>query len=62
LGLGFLFNSTPAINPGVGATSVPIYKPEIALAGVLVALPILIVFLMSQRRLVKGMLAGSIKE
>jgi multiple sugar transport system permease protein len=62
LGLGFLFNSTPAINPGVGATSVPIYKPEIALAGVLVALPILIVFLLSQRRLVKGMLAGSIKE
>jgi multiple sugar transport system permease protein len=62
LGLGFLFTSTPAINPGVGATSVPIYKPEIALAGVLVALPILIVFLLSQRRLVKGMLAGSIKE
>jgi multiple sugar transport system permease protein len=62
IGLGFLFYSTPAINPGVGATSVPIYKPEIELAGVLIALPIMIVFLISQKRLVRGMLAGSIKE
>lgn len=62
LGLGFLFLSTPAINPGVGATSVPIYKPEIALAGVLIALPIMIMFLISQKRLIRGMLAGSIKE
>ena len=62
IGLGFLFYSTPAINPGVGATSVPIYKPEIALAGVLIAVPIMIVFLISQKRLVRGMLAGSIKE
>lgn len=62
IGLGFLFYSTPAINPGIGATSVPIYKPEIALAGVLIALPIMIVFLFSQKRLVRGMLSGSIKE
>lgn len=62
IGLGFLFYSTPAINPGVGATSVPIYKPEIALAGVLIAVPVMIVFLISQKRLVRGMLAGSIKE
>lgn len=62
IGLGFLFSSTPAINPGVGATSVPVYKPEIALAGVLIALPIMIVFLFSQKRLVRGMLSGSIKE
>ena len=62
LGLGFLFFSTPAINPGVGATSVPIYKPEIALAGVLIAVPIMIMFLVSQKRLIRGMLAGSIKE
>ena len=33
-----------------------------ALAGVLIALPIMIVFLVSQKRLVRGMLAGSIKE
>lgn len=62
LGLGFLFLSTPAINPGVGATSVPINKPEIALAGALIAVPIMIMFLISQKRLIRGMLAGSIKE
>ncbi|MEI6407372.1 MAG: carbohydrate ABC transporter permease [Actinomycetes bacterium] len=62
LGLGFLFHGTPAINPAVGATSVPIGKPEIALAGVLVAVPIMIVFMLSQKRLVRGMLAGSIKS
>jgi multiple sugar transport system permease protein len=62
LGLGFLFSSTPAINPGVGATSVPVYKPEIALAGALIAFPIMVMFLISQKRLIRGMLAGSIKE
>ena len=61
LGLGFLFSSTPAINPGVGATSVPIYKTEIALAGALIAFPIMVMFLISQKRLIRGMLAGSIK-
>lgn len=62
LGLGFLFMSTPAISPQAGATSVPIYKPEIALAGMLIAVPIMIMFLISQKRLIRGMLAGSIKE
>ena len=62
VGLGALFYSTPAINPGNGATSVPILKPEIALAGILVAVPVMIVFLVSQKRLIRGMLAGSIKE
>jgi multiple sugar transport system permease protein len=57
-----LFYSTPAINPGVGATSLPIFKPEIALAGVLVALPIMLVFMFAQKRLIQGMLSGSIKE
>jgi len=59
---GFLTYSTPAINPAVGATSVPVYKAEIALTGAFVALPLLIVFLLSQKRLIRGMLAGSIKK
>ena len=62
VGLGALFFSTPAINPGVGATSVPIQKPEIALAGILIAVPVMIVFLISQKRLIRGMLSVSIKE
>jgi len=62
LGLGVLFSSTPALNPGLGASQLPIGRPEVALAGLLVALPILVVFLLSQRFLVRGMLAGGVKS
>lgn len=62
LGLGVLFSATPALNPGLGATQLPIGRPEVALAGLLVALPILIVFLLSQRFLVRGILAGGVKQ
>lgn len=62
LGLGVLFSSTPALNPGVGASQLPIGRPEVALAGLLVALPILIVFLLSTRYLVRGMLDGGVKS
>ncbi|MCY7417112.1 MAG: carbohydrate ABC transporter permease [Chloroflexi bacterium] len=62
LGLGVLFSATPALNPGLGATQLPIGRPEVALAGLLVALPILVVFLLSQRFLVRGMLAGGVKS
>ncbi len=62
LGLGVLFSSTPALNPGLGASQLPIGRPEVALAGLLVALPVLVVFLLSQRFLVRGMLAGGVKS
>lgn len=62
VGLGILFSSTPALNPQVGATVLPIRGPEIALAGLLVAIPILLVFLGSARLLVRGVLAGSVKS
>lgn len=62
LGLGVLFSSTPALNPGVGASQLPIGRPEVALAGLLVALPILVVFLLSTRFLVRGMLDGGVKS
>ena len=62
LGLGVLFSATPALNPGLGATQLPIGRPEVALAGLLVAIPILVVFLLSQRFLVRGMLAGGVKS
>jgi multiple sugar transport system permease protein len=61
VGLGVLFSSTPALNPGNGVTSV-IGRPEIALAGLVLSIPILIVFLASARLLVKGVLAGSVKS
>ena len=62
LGLGVLFSSTPALNPGVGASQLPIGRPEVALAGLLVAVPILVVFLLSTRFLVRGMLDGGVKS
>lgn len=62
VGLGVLFSSTPALNPQVGANVLPIRAPEIALAGLFVAIPILLVFLASARLLVRGVLAGSVKS
>ena len=62
VGLGVLFSSTPGINPMLGASILPIRQPEIALAGLLIAVPILIVFLASSRLLVRGVLAGSVKS
>lgn len=62
VGLGVLFSATPALNPGLGASILPIRQPEIALAGLIVALPILIVFIASSRLLVRGVLAGSVKS
>lgn len=49
VGLGILFSSTPALNPGNGAAESVIGRPEIALAGLIVAIPILIMFLLSSR-------------
>lgn len=62
VGLGILFSSTPALNPQVGANVLPIRGPEIALAGLMIAIPILLVFLASSRLLVRGVLAGSVKS
>ena len=62
VGLGVLFSSTPALNPGNGAQQSVIGRPEIALAGLLLSIPILLVFLASSRLLVRGVLAGSVKS
>lgn len=62
VGLGVLFSSTPALNPGNGAQQSVIGRPEIALAGLILSIPILIVFLASSRLLVRGVLAGSVKS
>lgn len=62
VGLGVLFSSTPALNPAIGATTLPIRQPEIALVGLLVAIPILLVFIASSKFLTRGVLAGSVKS
>jgi multiple sugar transport system permease protein len=60
VGLNQLLSSTPAFNPVAGA-GLNIKSPELALAIIVAILPVLVLFLFSQRALVSGMLAGSTK-
>ena len=62
VGLGFLFTSSPALNPLNGAQQSLIGRPEIALASLILAIPVLIVFIASSRLLVRGVLAGAVKS
>jgi multiple sugar transport system permease protein len=41
---------------------VNIFRPELALATLLAVVPVAIVFLLSQRALVRGMLGGAVKQ
>jgi multiple sugar transport system permease protein len=60
VGLNQLLSSTPSFNPVAGA-GLNITIPELALAIIVAILPVLVLFLFSQRALVSGMLAGSTK-
>jgi multiple sugar transport system permease protein len=61
VGLSSLLSSTPAFNPSsAGADSVTL--STLALATLVSVLPVLIIFLFSQRFLITGMTAGGIKE
>jgi multiple sugar transport system permease protein len=62
LGLQELLSSTPAFNPAQGGSALHIQRPELALAIVISILPVLVIFLFSQRTLVSGLLAGATKE
>jgi multiple sugar transport system permease protein len=61
VGLNQLLSSTPSFNPVAGA-GLNITIPELSLAIIIAILPVLVLFLFSQRTLVSGMLAGSTKE
>lgn len=61
LGLKALMAGTTAINPTF-ATDLPIKRPEAALTGLLMVLPVAIVFIISQRYVISGALTGGIKE
>ncbi|MDX6211693.1 MAG: multiple sugar transport system permease protein [Frankiales bacterium] len=61
VGLNQLLSSTPSFNPVAGA-GLNITIPELALAIIVSILPVLVLFLFSQRTLVSGMLAGATKE
>jgi multiple sugar transport system permease protein len=64
VGLSNLLSSTPSFNPAVGGggQQVGIFRPELALATLLAVVPVAIVFLLSQRALVRGLVAGAVKS
>lgn len=62
VGLGALMSGTPALKPSAGGSFLPITYPEAALAGLIVVLPIALLFLSFQRFLVRGLLSGSVKS
>ena len=61
VGLGTLIASTPALHPGGAQTMLPITYPEAAMAGLIVVVPVAILFLFFQRFLIRGILSGSSK-
>lgn len=61
VGLQVLMTGTSALRPTF-ATDLPIHRAEVALAGLLLVVPVALVFLYSQRFVVTGALTGATKE
>ena len=63
VGLSALLSSTPSFNPAVGGggQQLDIFRPELALATLLAVVPISVVFMLSQRALVRGLVGGGVK-
>lgn len=60
-GLALLFTSTPAFS-GNSSAILPIERSEIALSALVMILPIMVLFIFSQRFLGRGMLSGAVKS
>jgi multiple sugar transport system permease protein len=63
VGLSQLLSSTPSFNPAVGGggQQVNVFRPELALATLIAVIPIAVVFVVSQRSLVRGLVAGAVR-
>jgi multiple sugar transport system permease protein len=61
VGLTTLINSSGALNPQAAANNLPIGQPEAIQAAILVVLPIILVFLISQKYVRSGLNAGAEK-
>ncbi len=61
VGLTTLISSSGALNPQEAANDLPIGQPEAIQAAILVVVPIIIVFLMSQKHVRSGLNAGAEK-
>lgn len=61
VGLTTLLNSSGALNPQSAANNLPVGQPEAIQAAILVVLPIILVFLVSQKYVRSGLNAGAEK-
>lgn len=61
VGLQVLMSGTSALRPTF-ATDLPIHRAEVALAGLLLVVPVALVFLFAQRFVISGTLTGATKE
>jgi multiple sugar transport system permease protein len=61
VGLGTLISGSSALRPSSGGDFLPITYPEAAMAGLVVVVPIALLFIFFQRFLVRGILDGSSK-
>ena len=59
IGLNQLLTSTPSFNPAQGGAQLHILRPELALATIFAAAPVLLVLIVAQRSLVRGLLSGA---
>lgn len=62
VGLGALIAGSPGVQPSNTTSDLPIYQPEVALAGLIVVVPIVIIYLICQRYLATGLLDGAVKN
>jgi multiple sugar transport system permease protein len=61
VGLQVLISGTSALRPTF-ATDLPIHRAELALAGLMLVVPVALVFLFAQRFVISGALTGATKE
>lgn len=62
VGLQALITGTPMVAPNMAGTDTLLKRPEGALMGLLMVLPLAIVFIAAQRYVVRGALTGAVKE
>jgi multiple sugar transport system permease protein len=62
VGIQAIMTGTPALHPTFVGVSIPIHRAEAALAGVILLLPVMFIFLFAQRFITRGLLPGSLRE
>jgi multiple sugar transport system permease protein len=62
VGLGNIISGAGALSPASGQSDLHIHYPEVTLAGLIVVVPVAVLFIVFQRFLIRGLLSGSVKN